>query len=172
MENSSNQSSAQQASAPKSNSLGIMAVTGVAILAVAIIGYKTMSKDQPAQASALPVNSQAAPDMTDGLKIKPADTKYKDGVYDVVGEYVSPAGPETIEVKITLKDNVITSADVTAKATAEKSKFMQGLFVSNYKSLVVGKSIQDLKLDKVAGSSLTPKGFNDALEKIKAGAQS
>ena len=38
---------------------------------------------------------------------------------------------------------------------------------NNVKTLVVGKKITDVKLDKVSGSSLTPKGFNDALEQIK-----
>jgi len=32
---------------------------------------------------------------------------------------------------------------------------------------VIGKSIDDIRLDKMAGSSLTTKGFNAALEKIK-----
>jgi hypothetical protein len=31
----------------------------------------------------------------------------------------------------------------------------------------VGKNINDLKLTKIAGSSLTPMGFNDAVAKIK-----
>ncbi|KXK09170.1 MAG: hypothetical protein UZ21_OP11001000228 [Microgenomates bacterium OLB22] len=44
---------------------------------------------------------------------------------------------------------------------------MQGLFAEGYKTQVVGKSIDELKLDVVNGSSLTPKGFEDALQKIK-----
>jgi hypothetical protein len=38
--------------------------------------------------------------------------------------------------------------------------------------MVVGKNISELQLTKVSGSSLTPQGFMDALEKIKAEAQS
>lgn len=97
---------------------------------------------------------------------------YKDGMYTQEGDYTSPGGPEQIEVKLTLKNGIVEQAEVTPKAVLPKSKFMQGVFVENYKSLVVGKNIKDLRLDKVAGSSLTPKGFNDAVEKIKAEAKS
>ena len=38
--------------------------------------------------------------------------------------------------------------------------------------MVVGKNIDEVAITKVAGSSLTPKGFTDALEKIKADAKS
>jgi uncharacterized protein with FMN-binding domain len=97
---------------------------------------------------------------------------YKDGIYTQVGDYTSPGGAEQIDVKLTLKNGLVTEAEVTPKAERPKSKLMQGIFVENYKSLVVGKNIKDLNLGKVSGSSLTPKGFNDAVEKIKAEAKS
>lgn len=97
---------------------------------------------------------------------------YKDGEYTQEGDYTSPGGAEAIEVKLTLKNGIVVQSEVTPKAERPKSVFMQGVFVENYKSLVVGKNIKDLNLGKVAGSSLTPKGFNDAVEKIKAQAKS
>ncbi len=96
---------------------------------------------------------------------------YKDGNYDAQGVYKSPAGDESIEVKLTLKKNLITKITVTPNATHPKSVTMQNLFVGGYKELVIGKNINEVKLDKVSGSSLTPKGFNDAIEKIKAEAK-
>ncbi|MBP9818293.1 hypothetical protein KBC75_06135 [Candidatus Shapirobacteria bacterium] len=95
------------------------------------------------------------------------DYKYKDGEYSAEGMYTSPAGPEQIKVDLTVKDGVVTDSTVTAEATVPKSVFMQGVFVDNYKPMVVGKNLNEIKLDKVAGSSLTPKGFNDALDKIR-----
>lgn len=92
---------------------------------------------------------------------------YKDGTYDVTGDYTSPAGPEEIEVKLTLKNNVVEDATVVSKATKPISIKMQESFISAFKPVVVGKSIDTLNLDKVGGASLTSKGFNDALEKIK-----
>ncbi len=92
--------------------------------------------------------------------------KYKDGTYTSVGNYTSPAGPEEIEISLTLEKGVITEAVATPKATNPKSVNFQGIFTENFKPLVVGKSIGEVKLDKVAGSSLTPGGFNDAVVKI------
>lgn len=96
---------------------------------------------------------------------------YKDGTYSSIGTYTSPAGKEEVGVSLTLRDNVITSVTFTPKATNEVSIKLQGMFSSGYKELVVGKDINTVKLDKVSGSSLTPKGFNDAIEKIKLQAQ-
>jgi len=97
---------------------------------------------------------------------------YKDGSYSFVGQYTSPAGPEEIAVSLVLKDDVVVDATVVSKATHEISKKMQGLFVGGFKTQVVGKKIDDVVLDKVSGSSLTPKGWNDAVAKIKAVAKS
>jgi hypothetical protein len=47
----------------------------------------------------------------------------------------------------------------------------EGMFADSYKPLVVGKSVDSINLDKVSGSSLTPKGFNDALDQIKSQAK-
>ena len=93
---------------------------------------------------------------------------YKNGVYEQERDYISPAGPEQIDVVLTLSEGVITEATVTPQAVNPKSKYMQDVFVENFKPLVVGKNIKELNLGKVAGSSLTPKGFNDAVAKIKA----
>lgn len=59
--------------------------------------------------------------------------------------------------------------DATAQPQAEQpiSKKMQQVFSQNFKGMVVGKNINEVTLDKVSGSSLTPKGFNDAVEQIK-----
>jgi hypothetical protein len=97
---------------------------------------------------------------------------YKNGTYQAIGNYTSPGGSEEIDVSLTLTDGVVSEAVVTPKATRPTSKVKQQDFADNYKVLVVGKSIDELNLGKVSGSSLTPKGFNDAVEKIKAQAQS
>lgn len=91
---------------------------------------------------------------------------FKDGSYTVEGLYGSPAGPESITVALTLKNDLITAATVTPHATAPYSVRMQNAFIGGFQSLVIGKNISEVKLDKVSGSSLTPKGFNDAVAKI------
>ena len=100
------------------------------------------------------------------------NSSYKDGIYTTVGDYRSPAGPEAITVKLTLKDGKIVDSVVTGSSNESVSqKFIDG-FAKNHKALVVGKSIDEVKLGVVSGSSLTPKGFNAAIEQIKKEAQS
>lgn len=92
---------------------------------------------------------------------------YKDGTYSAIGVYTAPSGPEQVAVSITLKGNIITDATVTNTAKADISKKLQDMFIGGYKTYVVGQNIDTVKLNKISGSSLTPKGFNDALDKIK-----
>ncbi len=96
---------------------------------------------------------------------------YKDGTYTETGNYRSPAGPESITVTLTLKDGTITDANVVDNATVPKSIRMQGQFTEGFKEQVVGKPIDEVALTVVNGSSLTPKGFMDALTKIETDAQ-
>lgn len=97
---------------------------------------------------------------------------YQDGTYEMIGEYVSPGGPETVGVTVTLANGIITDANVEVLATRPASVDKQTDFAANYKPMVIGKNIDEVMLTKVSGSSLTPKGFNDAIEKIKAEAKS
>jgi hypothetical protein len=100
------------------------------------------------------------------------DSSYEDGTYSADGVYRSPAGAEEIHVTLTLEDDIITAAQVEGTATNPKSKVMQGQFIAGFNEQVVGKSIDELSLGVVNGSSLTPKGFMDAVAKIKVEAAS
>lgn len=136
--------------------IAIMVIVGVGIFSFSGNGKKEMA---PTSTPVQPTNVMM-------------QESYKDGVYTQDGSYTSPGGEEQIGVKLTLENGIITEAEVISKAILPKSEFMQTMFVENYKQMVVGKNIKDLNLGKVAGSSLTPKGFNDAVEKIKAEAKS
>ncbi len=92
---------------------------------------------------------------------------FKDGAYSATGSYMSPGGKDEIDVNLTLKDNVITDINAIAKPGDDISKKYMKMFRDNYKTLVVGKNISELKLDKVSGSSLTSIGFNDAISQIR-----
>ena len=97
--------------------------------------------------------------------------RYKDGIYSAVGDYISPGGAEKIGVTITLKGDIIEDAKAQSKAFRPNTIRYQGIFIENFRPLVIGKNLDEVKLDKVSASSLTPIGFNDALEKIKAQAK-
>jgi uncharacterized protein with FMN-binding domain len=93
---------------------------------------------------------------------------YTDGTYDASASYQSPNGTESIDVEITLADNVITAVTVTGNGESPDSQRYQGEFENGIADVVVGKNIDEISVDKVAGSSLTSGGFNDAIEQIKS----
>lgn len=95
---------------------------------------------------------------------------YADGEYSATGEYQSPGGPESIEVTVALEGNVVTAVTVTGNASAGTAVRYQTEFSGGIDAEVVGVNIDELSVDKVAGSSLTSGGFNDAIDKIKADA--
>lgn len=92
---------------------------------------------------------------------------YADGDYNVVGNYSTPGGVEDIGVNLTLANGIITNADVELLATDATSIRWQERFIDGYEEEVIGQNIDDVELDIVSGSSLTGRGFNDALEQIK-----
>ncbi len=150
---------AQDASQHSQKKMGIAAVAVIAFLGVGVLYMQSANKSA----------SDAANTVTSGSEMA---ASYKNGVYSVTGGYTSPAGPEQLGVTVTLENNVISDVSVEVRADKPISKKMQEDFAANYKSQVVGKKLSEVKLDKVSGSSLTPKGFNDALEQVKTQAQS
>ncbi len=97
-------------------------------------------------------------------------TEYTDGEYTATGEYTSPGGEESVTVTVTLADSVVTDVEVTGSGTTPNAKKFQGEFIDNISDVVVGKRIDELNVSKVAGSSLTSGGFNNAIDEIKGDA--
>ncbi|QYH35458.1 FMN-binding protein [Salinibacterium sp. M195] len=95
---------------------------------------------------------------------------YTDGSYTETGDYISPNGAEQVEVTLTLASNVITDVTVVGFGESPNSQQFQGEFINGIAAEVVGKNIDELSVDKVAGSSLTSGGFNNAVAAIKADA--
>ena len=95
---------------------------------------------------------------------------YTDGTYTESADYQAPSGTETVDVTLTLAGGVVTAVTVTGHATDPQAKIHQGEFASGISAVVVGKNIDELKVDKVGGSSLTSGGFNAAVAEIKTDA--
>ncbi len=93
---------------------------------------------------------------------------YADGTYTAEGSYATPESVEEISVTVTLKDDVITAVEVTGNPTKRESEQYQGQFIGGIEEVVVGQDIDDISVSRVAGSSLTSGGFNEAIEAIKA----
>lgn len=129
----------------------------------------TPSTNEPAANGSENAATSSASENTNGGT--PNASGYTDGTYTATGNYLSPGGAESIGVTLTLKDGVVTSAAVQTMGRERESREMQKAFAGGFKTYVIGKSIATLSVDKVSGSSLTPKGFNDAVVKIRAQAQ-
>ncbi|GAA5197180.1 FMN-binding protein [Microbacterium jejuense] len=93
---------------------------------------------------------------------------YADGTYSADGTYATPESVETITVTVTLEDDVVTDVEVTGNPQKRESEEYQSKFIGGIASVVVGQDIDDLQVSRVAGSSLTSGGFNEALETIKS----
>jgi hypothetical protein len=146
------------------------AVIVIIVLAVITFPLFTAKKTPPVTPTPTPVLSERL-ESTDADS-NSASTTYADGTYQEVGNYVSPGGPREINVTVTLEDDIITDAVFEGLATDPTSMRFQGEFGGGFKTMVVGRDIDDVHLTKVAGSSLTPIGFTDALEKVKQAAKS
>ncbi|NUP17420.1 MAG: FMN-binding protein [Streptomyces sp.] len=96
--------------------------------------------------------------------------KYTDGDYRATGWYGGQ--PSRITVNLTLDDDTVTRVRVTTHATDPTSLDYQKRFANAVPGIVTGKKIDDIELDRVAGSSSTPDGFNDALDRIRSEARS
>jgi uncharacterized protein with FMN-binding domain len=136
------------------------ALVGISVTTVIVgctaTGTGTNGASSPSASTASPSPSRSSADRG----------PYKDGEYSVDGEYGTRGS--SIGVSLTLQNGEISAVDVTPHATDETSLRLQTRFAEAVPALVVGKDIDDVDLDRVAGNSHTPDGFDDALEKIKA----
>ncbi len=148
-------------------------VTVVSIGACALIVLSGCGTDAaepvvaPSATSTATSESTVEPAATAGPNETAAATKYADGSYAATGQYRTPQGFETVEITVTIENDAITAVKFVGDPQRRESQTYQGQFVSGLDEAVVGKAIDDVKLDRVAGSSLTSGGFNAALEAIK-----
>lgn len=97
---------------------------------------------------------------------------YVAGTYSADGDYQTPEQMTFITVSLTIDDaGVIEAVEVTPGAEIGNSFMFQTKFSNGIADEVVGKSIDDLEVAKVAGSSLSSGGFNVAVAMIKAQAE-
>lgn len=153
-------------------SKGLIVVILVVVVVLAAGAYEFTKPKGASMVAPSPATSQTETGTTPTAAAMMKESTYKDGTYTSDGAYLSPGGEETVGVSLTLKGGVIEDVTFTPKATRPNSVKFQGLFASGYKPMVLGKNIDEVTLDEVSGSSLTPKGFNDAISKIKEKAKS
>lgn len=160
----------------KSTNKALIGIIVVVLLVAAATAVIVLSSNKPAAddsaltATDLPTDAPTtAP--TNDVASSPAGT-FKDGTYSAKGTYTSPGGQQSIDVKVTLANGgTVSDVSVSPHANDREAEEYQNQFVSGYKSKVVGKKISEIRLSRVAGSSLTSIGFNDAINDIEKQAQ-
>jgi uncharacterized protein with FMN-binding domain len=138
-----------------------LAVGAVVVGAAIATSHKTPSAGSSlASTSTVSVSKQTS-------STSSASTDYKDGTYSATGSYYSPGGKEELKVNLSLSNDTVVAANVVSGANDPTAESYQSLFISGYKSHVIGKKINSIKLTNVSGSSLTSQGFNNALKQIE-----
>jgi hypothetical protein len=137
-----------------------------AVGAFALAGCASPAASSDAEQTTAPETEVTAPDA--GTDTGTATSTYVDGSYTADGSYATPESVETIVVTVTLQDDVVTDVEVTGDPQKSESEEYQGRFIGGIADVVVGQDIDTLSVSRVAGSSLTSGGFNQAIETIKA----
>jgi uncharacterized protein with FMN-binding domain len=138
-------------------------VKTIAGISISLILCSCSSNDTEVEQSTTNSNASVS---TSGSESKVRkEIVYKDGEYKATGKYGSL--PSSITVTVSLEDNVITNVKVTPHATNTTSLDLQERFADAVPNVVVGKRIDDVKVGRLAGSSGTPDGFNNAIQQIK-----
>jgi uncharacterized protein with FMN-binding domain len=108
-------------------------------------------------------------DAGNNSNLNTSEEPYNDGTYSSSGSYDTPAGTESIDVTITIADDIVTAVEVEGHDDGNPDvKRYQSEFIGGISDIVVGKDIDELSVDRVAGSSLSSTGFKAALQNIKA----
>lgn len=90
---------------------------------------------------------------------------YADGTYTATGEYGGQ--PSHITVTVTVEDDIVRSVEVEPHATVPRSLELQRAFAEAVPGVVVGRPLAEIEVGRLAGSSSTPDGFNDAIRQIR-----
>lgn len=112
--------------------------------------------------------SPANTDPQEPSSMPDADT-YEDGEYTARGWYGSK--PSHHDVTLTIEDGIVSDVSITTPAEDETSLGYQQRFAEALPDAIIGQSIDELNVDRLAGSSGCSEGFMDALAQIRDDAQ-
>jgi len=119
----------------------------------------------PARTSA-PTGSPAAPGSPADPDGDARPASYRDGTYEATGWYGGL--PSHHDVELTLVDDEVTQVSVSTPAEDPTSLEYQQAFAAAVPGEVIGRRVDEIQIDRLAGASGCPDGFMDALEQIKA----
>jgi len=107
----------------------------------------------------------AEPDSLSAPEDAAAPPEYRDGEYSARGWYGSL--PSHHDVTLTIENDTVTAVEITTPAEDPTSLGYQQRFAAALPEAVVGRSVDGLAVDRLAGSSGCSEGFMDALAQIR-----
>jgi len=149
---------------------GVAAVGVVGAIALAGCAASDTTTEPTTATTATPESSTAPTPAASASESESTASSgtYADGTYTAEGSYATPESVETIVVTVTLENDIITAVDVTGDPQKRESEEYQGRFIGGIADVVVGQDIDQISVSRVAGSSLTSGGFNQAIDTIKS----
>jgi uncharacterized protein with FMN-binding domain len=141
-----------------------LAVATSALAALALTGCSG-DDDDATGAGAGARNSSEPGRSTSSTRAADPDDTYEDGTYEARGTY--GGGPSYLDVTVTIDADIITDVQVDTPATNSTSLEYQEAFAAAVPAEVIGKDLSEVSVGKLAGSSSTPDGFNDAIDQIR-----
>jgi uncharacterized protein with FMN-binding domain len=158
------------AAVPRPIRIGVAAVgvAGAFALAGCAATDTATEPTTDATATATPESSTTPTPAASASEEASSSSTYADGTYTAEGSYATPESVETIVVTVTLENDIITAVDVTGDPQKRESEEYQGRFIGGIADVVVGQDIDQISVSRVAGSSLTSGGFNQAIDTIKS----
>jgi uncharacterized protein with FMN-binding domain len=158
------------AAVPRPIRIGVAAVgvAGAVALAGCAASDTATEPTTDATATATPESSTTPTPAASASEEASSSSTYADGTYTAEGSYATPETVETIVVTVTLENDIITAVDVTGDPQKPESEEYQGRFIGGIADVVVGQDIDQISVSRVAGSSLTSGGFNQAIDTIKS----
>jgi uncharacterized protein with FMN-binding domain len=139
-----------------------LVVATSAVAAVALTGCSGSDDDATGTGASDVAGSTAS---TPSTAAPDGDVTYEDGTYEARGTY--GGGPSYLDVTVDIDDGVITDVEIGTPATNPTSLDYQEAFAAAVPDEVIGKDLSEVRVGKLAGSSGTPDGFNDAIEQIR-----
>lgn len=120
--------------------------------------------------ASLVLNSSKTPNSStaSSTQISTLATIYQNGSFAATGQYNTPGGRESLEVTLNIKEDSIDSYSLKG-AGSGTSKLYTEFFKEGIEGVIKGKKIDNISPGDtiVNGSSLTGKGFIEALNNIK-----
>ena len=153
---------------PRPVRIGVAAVGVAGAFALAGCAASDTTTEPTTDTTATPESSTTPAPAASASESTSSSSTYADGTYTAEGSYATPESVETIVVTVTLENDVITAVDVTGDPQKRESEEYQGRFIGGIADVVVGQDIDQISVSRVAGSSLTSGGFNQAIDTIKS----